>query len=100
MFRLINQTEQFSERTARHIFRQLLSAMRHIHSRRIAHCDIKSENVLLDSKFNVKVVDFGYARYFQDEHSLPITYDVCDAVGSIKCNAPELTNKLAKEYQA
>lgn len=73
-----------------------MSALRHIHSHRIAHCDIKSENILLDSKFNVKVVDFGYARYFLDEHSLPIPYDASDAVGSIKCNAPELTNKIGK----
>ena len=93
---MINQTEQFSEKSARHIFRQLTSALRHIHSHRIAHCDIKSENILLDSKFNVKVVDFGYARYFLDENSLPIHYDASDAVGSIKCNAPELTNKINK----
>jgi hypothetical protein len=56
---------------------------------------------LLDSKFNVKVVDFGYARYFLDEQSVPIHYDASDAVGSIKCNAPELTNKIGKgEYRA
>jgi serine/threonine protein kinase len=64
LFRVINQTEQFTEKTARVIFRQLISALRHIHSRRIAHCDIKSENILMDSKFNLKLVDFGYARYF------------------------------------
>jgi serine/threonine protein kinase len=78
-----------------------MSAMRHIHSRRIAHCDIKSENVLLDSKFNVKIVDFGYARYFVDESCLPINYSLSDGVGSIKCNAPELINKIGNgEYQA
>ena len=66
LYRLINQTEQFSERTSRYIFRQLVSALRFIHGRRIAHCDIKSENILLDNKFNVKIVDFGYARYGVD----------------------------------
>lgn len=66
LFRLINQTEQFTERTARHIFRQVLSALRHLHAHRITHCDIKSENILMDSKFNIKLVDFGYARYLVD----------------------------------
>lgn len=42
LFRLINHTEQFTERTARHVFRQLLSGLKHVHLKRIAHCDIKS----------------------------------------------------------
>jgi serine/threonine protein kinase len=67
--------------------------LRHLHSRHIAHCDIKSENILLDSKFNLKLVDFGSARHTTDELNQPITYQVSDAVGSVKCNAPEITNK-------
>jgi serine/threonine protein kinase len=70
--------------------------LRAIHSRRVAHCDIKSENVLLDSKFNVKIVDFGYARYFVDEHCHPIAYDNSDGIGSLKCSAPELMNSVGK----
>lgn len=64
LYRIINQTEPFSEKTARYIFKQLISAMKHLHNRRIAHCDIKTENVLLDSKMNIKIADFGYARYY------------------------------------
>lgn len=96
LFRLISQTEQFTERTARHVFKQLLSALRHTHARRIAHCDIKSENILLDAKFNVKIVDFGSARYASDELLQPIKYFVSDGLGSLKCNAPEITNSNTK----
>lgn len=101
LFRVISLTDQFSERTARVIFRQLVSALRSMHSRRIAHCDIKSENVLLDARFNLKIVDFGYARYFQDELANPIPYDNADRIGSLKSNAPELMPHIKKGlYQA
>ena len=86
---------------ARTIFKQLIKALKYINSKRIAHCDIKSQNILLDGKFNVKIVDFGYARYATDEMDQPINYHACDGVGSLKCNAPEITNGTGKgEYSA
>ena len=51
---------------------------------------------MLDSKFNVKIVDFGYARETVDEMDQPISYSVCDGVGSLKSNAPEITNAVGK----
>ena len=41
----------------------------------------------------MKLVDFGSARHTTDELNQPITYQVTDGVGSLKCNAPEITNK-------
>ena len=48
-----------SEDITRHYAKQLLSAVRHIHSNEVAHKDIKLENLLLDQDFNLKVADFG-----------------------------------------
>jgi serine/threonine protein kinase len=57
--------------------------------------------LLLDSKFNVKIVDFGYARYFVNDKSELVTYDSSDCVGSLKNIAPEVTNNSEKgSYQA
>ena len=41
---------------------QILSALAHIHSKEIVHCDIKPHNVLLMKNGKIKITDFGIAR--------------------------------------
>ena len=49
--------------TARRLFSQLLSALRHAHSIGFVHCDVKPENVRLSEPCdNAVLVDWGYAR--------------------------------------
>ena len=40
----------YSEDDARRIVRQLLLAVAHLHKHRVAHCDIKPENILFTSR--------------------------------------------------
>uniref|UniRef100_A0A6N2NBF5 Protein kinase domain-containing protein n=1 Tax=Salix viminalis TaxID=40686 RepID=A0A6N2NBF5_SALVM len=53
------------------IARGLASALLYLHEERdeqsILHCDIKLDNILLDSNFNPKLCDFGLARPVEDE---------------------------------
>jgi serine/threonine protein kinase len=53
---------------ARRIFKQVLSALDYCHEQSVAHRDIKLDNVLLDKKFNVKIIDFGFST-LNDEKS-------------------------------
>ncbi len=41
---------------------QVLSALSHIHSKGIVHCDIKPHNVILMTNGRIKLTDFGIAR--------------------------------------
>lgn len=41
----------------------MVSAIKYLHSLEIAHRDLKCENVLISKHLNLKIADFGFARY-------------------------------------
>ena len=51
------------EQSAMRFFRQLIYGLEYLHSLGICHRDLKPENILLDEQLNIKIADFGFARF-------------------------------------
>ncbi|CAD5335157.1 Protein kinase-like domain superfamily [Arabidopsis thaliana x Arabidopsis arenosa] len=51
--------QKMKESDARKLFQQLIDAVDYCHNRGVYHRDLKPQNLLLDSKGNLKVSDFG-----------------------------------------
>ena len=66
LFKNIKRSDHFPEDTSKRYFVQVLSALEYLHTHFIAHRDLKSENIWLDSKGNVKLGDFGMATNVTD----------------------------------
>jgi serine/threonine kinase 32 len=70
---------------------QLVFALMYIHSQKMIHCDIKPENVVLESDGYAKLTDFGFAAVLDDEG-----YSVCIG-GTGGYMAPETYSKTKKQ---
>lgn len=63
--------------------KQIFEGLKHVHTRKVVHRDMKPENILLDDNLNVKITDFGFARILKEGELL---HDLCGTPGYL---APE-----------
>lgn len=65
LFDYIELNKNMTENEVRHIFYQIANAVKHLHTHKIVHRDIKDENVVLDNEGTVHLIDFGCATYYK-----------------------------------
>ena len=75
----------YSEELVLDWFVQIALALKHVHDRKILHRDLKTQNIFLTSKQEIKIGDFGISRVLQH------TYDCAKtAIGTPYYLSPEI----------
>ncbi|XP_050361323.1 uncharacterized protein LOC126780714 [Nymphalis io] len=93
LFDRIVEEEHIKEVDVVPYVRQICEALRYLHERKIAHLDLKPENIicLSPNSRQVKIIDFGLARVLDESHITRAIYGTRDYVAPEVLNFEQLT---------
>ena len=82
------------EYEAKMIFQQVIEAVAYLHEENIVHRDLKMQNILIDERFQIKLIDFGFANFYNKHKK----YNVF--CGTYSYMAPELVCRVPYDGKA
>jgi len=94
LYSIIEKNNDISIETKMDWIKQLLSGIIYLHKNKIIHRDLKPQNILLDNENRLKIIDFGFARYFGSEDMMNT---VC---GTPLFMSPELFITRSYDYKS
>ncbi|KAI9858855.1 MAG: kinase subunit of RNA polymerase II carboxy-terminal domain kinase I [Vezdaea acicularis] len=83
---LNHPTFKLEEAHKKHLAKQLFEGLEYLHRRGVLHRDIKAANILVSNEGQLKLADFGLARFFAKRRQL----DYTNRVITIWYRSPEL----------
>ncbi|KAJ4955074.1 hypothetical protein NE237_011857 [Protea cynaroides] len=93
-------SSNFQKENAWHYFRQIVEGLAHIHGQGIIHRDLTPSNIFFDARNDVKIGDFGLAKFLKLEQvdhdplfppdTVGVSVDGTGQVGTYFYTAPEI----------
>jgi serine/threonine protein kinase len=92
LFDLVINKGLIDEKMIRTYFHQLIDGMEYLHSKGIAHIDLKLDNLLLGDEFVLKIIDFDQSQKFEEKK--------LKCRGTAYYRAPEMLEDTCGDYRA
>ena len=88
LFDFISEREWLTEEEASYFVKQILLGIKHMHSKGVAHLDLKPENVMLKgaNSHELKLIDFGVSKKLSKD------VEVREMLGTTEFVSPEVIN--------
>nr|QBK88749.1 MAG: CAMK family serine/threonine kinase [Mimivirus LCMiAC01] len=85
---ILDNYNKIGEDDIKKIFMKIVNAVNFLHSNNIIHCDLKLDNILINDKQDIKIIDFDLSKICKDEYLsenifgtmqyiAPESYDLC-----------------------
>uniref|UniRef100_A0A803KTE7 non-specific serine/threonine protein kinase n=1 Tax=Chenopodium quinoa TaxID=63459 RepID=A0A803KTE7_CHEQI len=100
---LFDSYRHFDKELAWHLFRQIVEGLGHIHAQGIIHRDLTPNNIFFDARNDIKIGDFGLAKFLKLEqldqettfpsdarHAPGVSIDGTGQIGTYFYTAPEI----------